>query len=130
MALVDAKKVQNTKNGECGENQGLGSWYMVGNKEEEIPAFCCPSPKSPTLAGEIQEIVAGTDSNAWAAAAQCCKSGKERANAIVVCGRRAGAGFRGLSGFLLLRLIPEALCSGRIQKSKESLLYLLVRGMF
>ena len=114
------KKCKTPKNGECGENQELGSGYMLGNKEEEISAFRCPSPKSPTVAGEMQAIVAGTGSNSWAAAAQCCKSGQGRVNTVAMCGTTAGAEFRDLSGFLLLRLISEALCYGRIQKSKES----------
>lgn len=85
---------------------------MLRNKEEEIPAFHYVSPKSPMVAGEIQERVAETDSNGRAAAAQCCKCGQGRVDTMAVCGRRAGAGFRDLSGFLPLRLISEAL-SGR-----------------
>lgn len=106
------KKCRTPKNGECGENQGLRSWYVLRNKEEEIPAFRYLSPESPMAAGEIRERVAETDGNGRAAAAQCFKRGQGWVDAIAVCGRRAGAGFRDLSGLLLSRLISEAL-SGR-----------------
>lgn len=64
---------------------------MLGNKEEELFAFHCPSHKSPTVSGEIQEIAAGADSEGRAAAAWSCKSGQGRADALAACGRRAGA---------------------------------------
>lgn len=115
------KKCKTPKNGECGENQALRLtiWYVLRNKEE-IFVLCCPSPQSPMLAEENQEIAAGTDGKGWPAAARCCKSGQGRMNAVLTCGRRAGTGFRDVLDFLLLRRLSKALCCGRIQKLEES----------
>lgn len=106
------KKCKTPKNGECGENQALRLtiWYVLRNKEE-IFVLYCPSPQSPMLAEEIQEVAAGTDGKGWPAAARCCKSGQGRMNAVLMCGRRAGTGFRDVLDFLLLRRLSEALAA-------------------
>lgn len=108
MALVDAKKWKTHKNGECGVDQAVrsGSWYMLRNKEE-IAVFCCPSPKSQMVAGEVWEPVAGTASEGLVAAGQCCESGQMQWQRV---GQEQGQGSRELSGFLHLRRVSKALC--------------------
>lgn len=84
-----------------------GSWCRLRNKEEEIAVFCCPSPKSQMVAGEVCEPVKGAASEGQGAAAQCCKSGQMQWQHV---GQEQGQGSRDLSGCLHLRLLSEAEC--------------------